>query len=124
MSTISDNLKHLRLSHGLTQAEFGEIAGVSDKAVSTWENGIKLTRMGCIQKIADHFNISTASILEDAGPYVVPPGYTPLSETEYALVTKFRTLDSRGQSAVLNTLEHEYAALFGEGPSDTLSKRA
>ena len=54
---ISENIKLLREQYGLSQKELGQIAGVSDKAVSTWEQGIKEPRMGAIQKIADHFGI-------------------------------------------------------------------
>ena len=52
----------------MTQAEFGEIAGVSDKAVSTWENGTAEPRLGAVQKIAQHFNITKGSIIEDDAP--------------------------------------------------------
>lgn len=62
---IAENIKKLRLKHNLSQKEFGEIAGVSDKAVSTWENGLKEPRMGAIQKIADHFGILKSDIIED-----------------------------------------------------------
>ena len=37
---IGDNIKYLRTSHGLSQTELGKIAGVTDKAVSTWEKGV------------------------------------------------------------------------------------
>lgn len=63
--SISDNIKHIRERFGLTQAQLGEIAGVSDKAVSTWENGANIPRMGAIQKIADHFHIPKSDIIED-----------------------------------------------------------
>ncbi|MEZ3439486.1 MAG: XRE family transcriptional regulator [Oscillospiraceae bacterium] len=63
--SLADNIKELRTSHKLSQAEFGKIAGVSDKAVSTWENGEKTPRMGAIQKLADHFGISKSDIIED-----------------------------------------------------------
>lgn len=66
--SIADNIKRLREKHNLTQAEFGEIAGVSDKAVSTWENGTAEPRLGAIQKIAQHFNITKGSIIEDDIP--------------------------------------------------------
>lgn len=61
---ISQNIKDLRQQYSLTQSEFGEIAGVSDKAVSTWENGTAEPRMGAIQKISDYFNISKGQLLE------------------------------------------------------------
>lgn len=66
--SIADNIKRLREKHNMTQAEFGEIAGVSDKAVSTWENGTAEPRLGAIQKIAQHFNITKGSIIEDDIP--------------------------------------------------------
>lgn len=124
MSVISDNLKHLRMSHGMTQAEFAKIAGVSDKAVSTWENGLKMPRMGCIQKIADYFNIPTSQIIEDAGPYVAPIGVVPMSKAEITFIEKFRALDARGQSAVLTVLEHEYNAMQGDSPAPPLPRHA
>lgn len=63
--SIAYNIKKLREDHGLSQAEFGAIAGVSDKAVSTWELGIKVPRMGAIQKLADHFGIPKSHIIDD-----------------------------------------------------------
>lgn len=89
---ISDNIKKLRTQHGMSQEEFGKIAGVSDKAVSTWENGKKEPRMGAIQKIALYFNINKSEIIDDAEasripvsgmiPIVgkIPAGYPVLAE--------------------------------------------
>lgn len=70
--SIADNIKRLRESHGLNQSEFGRIAGVSDKAVSTWENGLKTPRMGAVQKLSDHFGIPKSEILDD-GNYPTHP---------------------------------------------------
>ena len=63
--SIGENIKYLRESHGLTQVQLAEIAGVTDKAVSTWENDTKTPRMGALQKIADHFGIAKSDIIED-----------------------------------------------------------
>lgn len=63
--SISDNIKRLRDTYGLTQEELGEIAGVSGKAVSKWESGAGAPRMGAIQKIADHFHISKSTIIDE-----------------------------------------------------------
>lgn len=62
---IGDNIRRLRESHELTQRELGAIAGVSDKAVSTWEKGIKEPRMTAIQKLADYFGIPKSALLDD-----------------------------------------------------------
>jgi len=64
---IGENIKRLRTIHGLSQKEFARIAGVSDKAVSTWESGLKEPRMGAVQKIADHFGLKKSNLIEDNG---------------------------------------------------------
>ncbi len=63
--SIGSNIKAIREAHGLTQEELGKIAGVTDKAVSTWENGTKTPRMGAIQKIADYFGMQKSEIIDD-----------------------------------------------------------
>lgn len=62
---IPNNIKRLRDMHGLTQTELGKIAGVSDKAISTWENGTAEPRMGAVQKIADYFDIKKSEIIDE-----------------------------------------------------------
>ena len=64
---IPENIKKLREMYNLSQKDLGIIAGVSDKAVSTWEKGLKEPRMGAIQKIADHFGLQKSNIIEDGG---------------------------------------------------------
>jgi len=64
---ISENVKLLRERHNLSQTELGKIAGVSAKAVSTWELGIKEPRMGAIQKIAAYFHLEKSNLIEDGG---------------------------------------------------------
>ncbi|UUG68565.1 transcriptional repressor [Halomonas phage YPHTV-1] len=64
---ISENLKILRERYDLTQQDLADIAGVSNKAVSTWESGSKEPRMGAIQKIANHFNLRKSQLIEDGG---------------------------------------------------------
>ena len=64
---IKENIKLLREKYNLSQKDLALIAGVSDKAVSTWESGAKEQRMGAIQKIADHFGLKKSNIIEDDG---------------------------------------------------------
>ena len=63
--SIGSNIKELREKNGLSQEALGKIAGVTDKAVSTWENDLKIPRMGAIQKIADYFGITKSELIED-----------------------------------------------------------
>lgn len=63
---IAEKIRRLRTENGLTQAEFGRIAGVSDKAVSTWELGKKEPRMKALRNICAHFNIDINQFADTA----------------------------------------------------------
>ena len=83
--SIAENIKRIRLEHGLSQSELGKIAGVSDKAVSTWELGLKTPRMGAVEKMANYFGITKSASVDDAPMTslqkpVVPPGFMPMPE--------------------------------------------
>lgn len=71
--SIGQNIKRLRESHGMSQLQIAEIAGVTDKAVSTWENDVKIPRMGAIQRLADYFGITKSDIIEDEAPQSLNP---------------------------------------------------
>ena len=78
---IGENIKRLRTMHGLSQKELAKIAGVSDKAVSTWESGLKEPRMGAVQKIADHFGLKKSNLIEDNGLEIsITPKQSPISD--------------------------------------------
>lgn len=100
---ISENIKLLREQYGLSQKELGQIAGVSDKAVSTWEQGIKEPRMGAIQKIADHFGIQKSNIIEDNGLQSQSITLTPRDERQIAadLEKMLADLDSKNAMAAM-----------------------
>lgn len=100
---ISENIKLLREQYGLSQKELGQIAGVSDKAVSTWEQGIKEPRMGAIQKIADHFGIQKSNIIEDNGLQSQSVPLTPRDERQIAadLEKMLADLDSKNAMAAI-----------------------
>ncbi len=65
--SIAENIKKLREKYDLTQQQLADIAGVTNKAVSAWETGLKEPRMGAIEKIAQHFNIKKSNIIEEGG---------------------------------------------------------
>lgn len=62
--SIGSNIKTLRLLNDMSQLELAEKLGVSDKAVSTWENDMKTPRMGTIQKMADLFGVAKSAIID------------------------------------------------------------
>ena len=69
---IAENIKRIRKEHNMSQKEFGKIADTSDKAVSSWERGERIPRMGAIEKIATHFGIKKSDIIEGEDVKRVP----------------------------------------------------
>lgn len=74
---IAENIRRLRIDANLSQAELGKVAGVTDKAVSTWESGMKVPRMGAVERMAAYFGVPKSAILDDT-PSTIPPGFMPL----------------------------------------------
>lgn len=75
---IAQNIRRLRESRGLTQEELGKIANVSSMAVSQWENGRAVPRMGAVQRMADHFGISKGEIIDEGAVPTARGGYTEI----------------------------------------------
>lgn len=56
-------LTALRTERGLSQSELGEIVGVSNKAISKWENGEALPRLERLKALADYFSITVEELI-------------------------------------------------------------
>ena len=108
---ISENIKLLREKYRLSQKDLALIAGVSDKAVSTWERGLKEPRMGAIQKIADHFVIKKSNLIEDGGIASIstlPSTNNSFTPEEINIIKKYRRLTPEGKKTVLTILDLQY----------------
>ena len=62
---IGDKIKKLRKEKGLSQSDLAKIVGVTDKAVSTWECGSKIPRMGAVEKMVAFFGVTKSYLLTD-----------------------------------------------------------
>ena len=96
--SIGSNIKRLRLQYGLDQVKLGEIAGVTDKAVSTWENDISVPRMGAIEKMAAYFGIKKSDIIEDNETIE----NISFDDFDYALKNETKDLTNEQKQALLN----------------------
>ena len=56
-------IKRLREKNGMTQAQLGEILGVTDKAVSKWETAKGLPDITLIEPLAKALRVSIAELL-------------------------------------------------------------
>ena len=111
---IGRSIRKLRESRDLTQEQLGRIAGVSSMAVSQWENGRAVPRMGAIQRMADYFGIPKSEIMGDEPPDAV---YEKMSADEYELLSLYRSMSNDMQRTLLETARN-FAALKGVGELD------
>ena len=107
MVAIGDNIKNLRLQHGLSQLELANVAGVSDKAVSTWEQNRAVPRMGPIQRMADFFGVKKSDIIEPFDAATPQPlnkrimkNTLPLNLDETKLLADYRNLNPNNRQAI------------------------
>ena len=103
--SIGENIKNLRLRHGLSQLELADVAGVSDKAVSTWEQNKAVPRMGPIQKMADYFGIKKSDIIEPSdnsanSDTIRPTKKFSLNLDETKLVSDYRNLNVNNRQVI------------------------
>jgi len=63
MST-GENIRRFRDERGLTQPEFGKIAGVKPSAVSNWETDRNLPLMGALERLAAYFGVPKSAITD------------------------------------------------------------
>ncbi len=55
-------IAELRKEQGLTQKELADRIGVSDKAVSRWENGKNYPDIEIMQSLGEIFNVSVSEL--------------------------------------------------------------
>lgn len=60
---LSNTLKQLRKSHGMSQADFAKAIGVTQGAISQWELGKTAPSSTQMQSIAQYFNVSIDKLL-------------------------------------------------------------
>lgn len=61
---IGHFLRELRNEKGLTQEQFAEILGVSNRSVSRWENGNNLPDLSLLIEIAKYFEVEIDELLD------------------------------------------------------------
>ena len=68
---LNENIKKLRIAHGMNQVEFAKRMGVTKQCVSNWENDNVLPSIDMLVRIADMFHVRTDFLLgrEDGAYY-------------------------------------------------------
>lgn len=61
--TLSENIRQLRVAHGMNQVQFAHRIGVTKQCVSNWENGNVLPSIEMLVRLAELFCVSTDRLL-------------------------------------------------------------
>lgn len=78
---MSRKIYLLRTENNLTQSEFAKIAGATDKAVSSWENGTRSPKLKYTKPICEHFGIDLNTFVDEGNDVYkagLPSNATPL----------------------------------------------
>lgn len=95
---IGASIRGIRREFDLTQGQLGEIAGVSSMAVSQWENGRAVPRMGAVQRISDALGIPKSRIIGDEGIYSI----IPRDEYDEAILHLFACMSTAEKEVVID----------------------
>ena len=115
--SFGSRLRNARKAKKLTQKELASKIHAAHNSISNWENDQNMPDPDTIQNLCwaldvqpnYFFDIDTIS---PPPPMAVTPAIS-LSDEEEDIIEKYRCLDERGKSAVLNVLNHEYDSLPG-----------
>ena len=119
---LGRRIKEARIAHDYTLDDLANAIGVNKSTVSRYERGeIEKPKLPVIESIANELRVNAAWLIGKTDDMsirhalaVSKPSEIVLTIEEQALITKYRALDDRGRSAVLNVLNHEYESLPGE----------
>lgn len=109
MKSFAEKVRDARNEKGLTQAQLGELCGVSGRAVQTYEKGEKMPRQATMLKLAKALNVSIKFLTDDecVNPIedIEKDGYIEIARERYG---------AKGARDV-NELLDENRALFAGG---------
>uniref|UniRef100_UPI0040564767 helix-turn-helix domain-containing protein n=1 Tax=Acetatifactor sp. TaxID=1872090 RepID=UPI0040564767 len=97
----------LRERCGLSQYQLGALVGVSDKAVSKWENGASKPRIGTIRKLSEVLDVSVDELLT----------------CEYATFDKERKDLFAMKKEIINIAKNKLRELYGDNPPIRIANR-
>ena len=115
MSDIGKHIKRLRTGAGMSQSELGARIGKTRSAISQYESGKIIPRMGVIENIAAVFSVDKVEII---GKPKKSLGLD-LSPDERELVALYRNMEPRLQALTMENARSFAALSEKDGAGDT-----
>lgn len=102
-----NRIREARKQAGIKQVDLCARLGISQGALSGWENGkYEPGRAGWLS-LSEVLGVSVDFLMGGSGPVQLPG--LPMQDRE--LLNKFHALDSMAQARILNALDFEYQAI-------------
>lgn len=70
--TLADRIKEIRRNKGLKQADFGELFGVKETTVTSWETGVRNPSETVMLAICQKFNVNEDWLRNGTGEMFIP----------------------------------------------------
>ena len=112
----------LRTELGFSQFQLGKLIGVSDKAVSKWENGNAKPRIATCCRLADILGVSLDELLSAAGYARKTQMESPEDNTEAVLMREEKRIMGRQDSELEKRIELHLRT--GMSPADGVASAA
>ena len=109
---LSDTIKDIRKKHYLNQAAFAKMIGVTQSAVSQWENDLTRPNSYQLEAIASAFNISIDELLADN---IKETEGLPKTPEARVLAKGVDRMPEQQRQAIMNMMVGLYPGLFEKG---------
>lgn len=119
MMNVGENIKRLRIDAGLSQSQLAAMIGKTRSAISQYESGVILPRMGVIEDLARVFRVNKNAIINGVEYAVVylPDDESSTAAEERELLDLFRKMDDSDRAVLLDTARR-FAAFSRIGRKD------
>lgn len=106
MNSIGTNIRNLRVASGMSQGQLAEKIGKTRAAVSQYESGSSIPRMGVIEQLSSIFRVPKSEIIGDTAQVAAyPSGESSLTPDERWLVAQYRMLNPDGKDRLREQVE-------------------
>ena len=111
---LADTIKEIRKKHYLNQAAFAKMIGVTQSAISQWENDLTRPNSYQLEAIAKAFDISVDDLLRNDSIAPAPVG-TPKTSEARSLAKGVDSMPESQRKAILEIMSGLYPGVFEKG---------
>lgn len=106
MNSIGNNIRNLRVSAGMSQGQLAQRLGKTRAAVSKYESGKIIPRMGVVESLSSIFHVPKSEIIGDTAQAAsYPPDESSLTPDERWIVAQYRSLNPDGKDRLREQVE-------------------